>query len=258
MNHLSKSQLGLYLRCPYAYYCRYCLGIKKPPSASILMGKSFDIAINLDYNNKIKTGHNEKASVIKDCFAEAFDTDKGNTAFEPDEQPDKMKDAGVKTIEVFQQEIGLIIKPTEVQIQDDITFENVDYTLRVVVDAVESDSIVIDNKYSGKSWSEGKEFKMLDPVIYSLWFLQKKKRAARCFRFDIGVGTAKPKTQQLARTVSDVEMTGFLKLLAVVNDSIKHDTERGVFYPRTDNFLCSKKYCGYHDLCSKEYGHTIK
>ena len=258
MNHLSKTQIGMFLRCPYAYYCRYVLGIKKPPSSSILMGKSFDTAVNLDYTNKIKTGRNEKASVIKDCFADSFDKDKGNTAFEAGEQPEALKDLGVKTIEVFQKEIGSAVKPTAVQVEDEITFENVDYTVKVVVDAVEAGDIVIDNKYSGKSWAEGKEFKELDPVIYALWFLNKNKRSPRCFRFDIGIGTQKPKTQQIARVVTEAEMNGFLKVLAVVNDSIQTAKERGTFYPRTDNFLCSKKYCGYHELCSKEFGHKIK
>jgi hypothetical protein len=257
MNHLSKTQISMYLKCPFSYYCRYVMGIKKPPSASILMGKSFDTAVNLDYNNKIKTGRNEKASVVKDCFAEAFDADKGNTAFLADEKPEKLKDLGVKTIEVFQKEIGFAVKPTEVQVEDEITFENVDYTLKVVVDAIESNAVVIDNKYSGKSWSEGKEFKQLDPVIYSLWFLQRKKRPAAGFRFDIGIGTMTPKTQQIAFTVTDAEMTGFLKLLAAVNDSIESDKKRGVFYPRTDSFLCSRKFCGYCDMCSQEFGHII-
>lgn len=256
--HLSKTKLSMYLRCPFQYYCRYIQGLKKPPSSAILMGKCFDTALNYDYGQKISTGVNEPSSVVKDCFAHTFESERGDTIFEKDENPDTMKDIGVKTVEHFQKNVASKVQPHNIQISDTLEFDNVDYALMVVVDLVTNDGIVVDNKFASRKWSEGNEMKQLDPVIYSLWYEIRNNKPEKTFRFDIGIGTKIPGHQQVERKINAEEKTGFLKLLACVNDNIQYDTERGIFYPRVDNMLCSRKYCGYWEICEREWKHKIK
>ncbi len=258
IKHLSKTQITMYQRCPYQYFCRYVEGLKVPPSSPLLIGSAFDTAINLEYETKIKNGKGEKVSTLQDCFAEYFDREKGNTIFEEDEKPEELKDTAIKTVKTFHDEICVKVEPVEVQKKDTVKFDNVDYELMVVVDVVDKDGMVIDNKTASKSWPAGKEFQELDPVIYSLWYEANKKKEEKGFRFDIGVMTKTPKTQQLSRKVTAEEKTGFLKFVAYVHDSINRDKERGMFLPRTDHFLCSRKKCGYYQKCEAEWGLRIK
>jgi hypothetical protein len=221
------------------------------------VGRCFDEAMNLNYSHKIKTGKDEKVSVVKDFFNDTFKLEAEAAQFEPDEKPDELKDSGIKTTGVFHKKICPRVKPKEVQVRDYVQFSNVNYELAVVVDLVAEGDIVIDNKYAGKTWAQGHEVTLLDPVIYSLWHRQ--RRHNRCkFRFDIAINTKTPKTDQRALEIHDEQIFGFLKFMATVHDSIEADTKRGLFYPRTDHFLCSKRKCGYWQKCQQEWGHKIK
>jgi len=258
INHLSKTQIGMYQRCPYAYFCRYVEGLKLPPSSSILVGKSFDEAINLEYNTKIDKKKGQKVSVIQDCFADTFDREKDNIVFAENEKPEELKDLGVKCVANFHKEVCPQVNPVMVQKKDELKFENVDYTFMVVVDVVDDKDIVIDNKTTKRSWAEGREFQELDPIAYSLWYELSQGKQENKFRFDIGVLTKTPKVQQIERKVSKEEKKGFLKYIAYIYDSIQYDLKRGMFLPRQDSFLCSKKWCGYYQKCEKEWGIKIK
>lgn len=257
MRHLSESQIGMYRRCSFAWSCRYVRNLKIPPSSPLLLGSSFDTAINLNYNHKIAKGKDEKVSVCQDCFAEEFDNGKGNVLWEESEKPEELKDTGVKTVEAFHKEICVSVEPKAVQIRDKILFENVDYCLSVVIDLVDVNGIVIDNKYTKKSWGAGKEFQELDPLVYSVWKTKGNTEESK-FRFDIGIATKTPKTQQIPRTISFDEKMGFLKYVAYINDNIERDTERGVFLPNPTNMMCSKRYCGFWKICEEEWNIKIK
>ena len=256
--HLSKTKINLFRRCPYAFYCRYILNLKIPPASAMFLGRCFDDAINFNYIHKIEKGKDEKVSAVKDYFNDSFKAGKDEVQFEPDEKPAELKDKGILTTDCFHRNICTKVKPKQVQIADEITFKNVKYTMKVVVDLLTQSGIIVDNKYTGKTWVEGKEHGELDPVIYSIWYQQKFGKPAEGFRFDIGIGTKTPKTDQREVFVTAENIAGFLKYLAVINDEIEHSMVRGLFLPRTDNFLCSKRRCGYHLKCSQEWKHTIK
>jgi hypothetical protein len=224
----------------------------------MFVGRCFDNTINFNYNHKIKNGVDEKSSVVKDFFNETFKSGKEEVQFEKEEKPDVLKDTGIKTTECFHKEICSKVKPKNVQVEDEVFFENVNYSIKVIVDLVVEGDILVDNKYTAKTWAQGKEDGELDPVIYTLWYENKYKINKSSFRFDIGISTMTPKTDQRFVSITPENKKGFLKYLAYIHDSIMYDTNRGIFLPRTDHFLCSKKLCGYWEKCSNFWGHRIK
>jgi len=241
------------------------LGLKIPPRSAMTMGNCFDKSLNVNYGEKIKTGKDEPVSVIKDCFADTFDKQKGNTVFEPEEKPEQMKDVGVETIGDFHKTVCKTVQPAQVQVDDVVEFDGVDYGLRVIIDLVEQDGTIVDNKYAKRKWNEGRVYTQLDAVVYCLWGDTKLKGGGHKFRYDIGIGYSTPKrnevkteVQRFERDVSADEKEGFLKYLAYVDDSIKRDTERGIFLPNVDHNLCSRKSCGYYEICEKTWKHRIK
>ena len=230
-----------------------------PPASAMLMGKSMDVAVNFNYEHKIKTGKDEKVSAVKDCFNDTFKEGIEETVFDEGQDANALKDKGILTTAVFHKEICKKVKPAAVQIAEEISFKNVDYTLKVIVDLLTADEVIVDNKYTGRTWPEGKEFGELDPVIYSLWYKQKYgKNSGGGFRFDIGIGNKIPKTDQRTVIVTDDNIAGFLKYLAAIYDDIEHSKRRGIFLPRTDNFLCSRRKCGYYKKCEAEFKIRIK
>lgn len=256
--HLSKTSISMFRRCPFSWYCRYILNLKIPPSSAMFVGTCLDKTLNYNYNHKIITGKDEKISSVKDFFNDSFKQGKAEVNFGKDEKLDDIKQNGLNVTNIFHKNICKTVKPKQVQIFDEIIFKNVKYSLKVVVDLLTQSDIIIDNKYTAKTWAIGKEFGELDPVIYTLWYKHKYGDKPTKFRFDIGISTKTPKTDQRYVEITDTNIAGFLKYLATVNDEIEHSMARGIFLPRTDNFLCSKKRCGYWKKCSQEWKHIIK
>lgn len=258
IKYISKTQLNMYARCPFQWYCRYIQGLKIPPNTSLLLGSCYDASANLAYSFKKEKGKEEKVSVLQDCFADVFDNEKPRVFFDEGEKPGDLKDLGIKTVATFHKDLYPNVIPKEIQMKGSIKFSNVDYELVTIVDLIDIEDEVIDNKTTKKRWSVGQEFKAFDPVIYSLWFENEFKKPPKEFRFDIAIMKAKPEIQQVSVKVSEEEKQGFLKYTAYVVDSINKDSERGVFLPRYDSFLCSKKKCGYWAMCQKDWGKVIK
>ena len=248
----------MYRRCPYQYFCRYIKGLKIPPGSAFVVGQAFDSAINLEYKTKIEKDKGQKSSVIQDCFAEMFDKQKHNAIWQQDEKPEKIKDLGINCTKHFHQKVCPTVQPAKVQERSSLTFENVDYDFLVVVDLITKDGLIVDNKSAKRSWTDTRYLSELDPVCYSLLYELTQGKKEKGFRFDIGVYTKSPKIQQFERIVSKEEKEGFLKMISYVHDSIESDIKRGMMLPITDHFLCSKKWCGYWQICEKEWGHKIK
>lgn len=256
MNSISKSQINSYTRCPFAYYCRYVLGKKIPPMASLTLGKCFDHAINVDYTAKKQSGKDEPISVITDAFVTLFDEEKHNTVFLEDEKPDELKDKTIPAIKLFHSTICPQVEPAEVQLESSIQFQNVDYSLKVVVDCIDKKGVIIDNKLTKRSFTDVDS--MFDAPVYSLWYFCKYGVLPAGFAYDVAITTKQPQATRVMVEVTNDIVESALKKVALVKDSIDHDDKRGAFFPNTRNFLCSRRHCGYWELCEKEYKHKIK
>jgi len=262
----SLTSISMYLRCPYQYYRRYILGERRPPSASLTLGRSFSEALDENYKNKMQTGRDMKRALVKEYFDHIWARERHKTAFWKDENPEEIKDRGVKTLDLFHKEVCVKVKPTSVQKEFDVELKNVDYLITGKMD-IETKAEIIDNKIASRSWPKGKELIDLQPVIYSLGHPQEKDTP---FRFDIGVATKDPKIQQIPRLVELKEKIAFLNMLGhlvfEIEERVKLYREMmaaegqgdgKVFIGRRDHYLCSWRYCGYAAECASEWGWHI-
>ena len=76
MNHLSHTQIELFLRCPAQWMFRYIEKRKQPPSGPLAFGITFDDAMNVNYEQKIKTDEDLTTDAVKDAFCTEFDSGK--------------------------------------------------------------------------------------------------------------------------------------------------------------------------------------
>ncbi len=247
---LSPTQIGMYTRCPFQYYCRYKCRIKKPPGAALTFGSSFGRGIDENYKHKEKERKDLPVKQVEEVFSAEWDKGKGNTLFLPDEKPGELKDLGIKCIDIFHKEICSRVQPKEGSVQKKIviSFENVDYDILGYQDLEDENGFIVDNKTASKAWPEDRPQKELQPVIYTLPQPGKSK-----FRFDTAIKTKVPQTQQLEIIVTPEQKQGILKYIAYIKDAI----DNRIFLPRRDHNLCSHRWCGYADLCEKEFGWKI-
>lgn len=248
---LSPTKISMYAKCPYQYYCRYVLFLKRPPGAALTFGGSFDVGINENYRHKEVKRKDLPVKQVKELFSAAWEEKKGNTLFLPDEKPGEIKDIGIKCVDVFHKEICKKVQPVKGSVQKKIVipFPNVDYDILGYLDVTdEKTGERVDNKTAGRSWPEDRPLKEIQPIIYTLG-----DKGVSHFRYDIAVKTKVPKTQQLKRVVTPVEKAGILRYIAHVKDAIDNE----IFFPRREHTMCSHRFCGYAELCEKEFGWTI-
>lgn len=257
LRKLSVTQIEMFLRCEFSWFCRYVRGLKIPPGSALTFGGAFDDGISANYEYKIKKEKDMPLKEVQEVFASSFEERAKETDWIRGENPGQIKDEGIQGIDVFHKEICPTVKPEAVQMDKWMEFENSEIGFQGKIDVIETDKTISDTKTTGRIWSPGDELKKKQPVAYSL-LLDRDSQHQRLFRYDILVRTKKPKTQRVPLIVGPEERNGFLILLASIIKRIETSIKDGIFLPRQDHFLCNRRHCGYANLCEKTFKWKIK
>lgn len=243
-NHMSVTQMKMYLRCPLQYQFRYIDGLKIPPVSAMTLGKSIHSALEVNYSQKIKSKVDLKIEQVIDAFSDYWNQKSKETIFEKDEKPGEVKDDGIKLINVYHNQISPTIQPKLVEKEFELEFSNVPYTLKGYIDLVDIDRVIIDHKTTKRSMVESDVATDIQLTCYALAYRSILGDQEKELRFDVIVRNKTPKIQQIPTTRTQADIDRFLKILAYVSKAIKE----GIFYP-SPNFLCGS--CGYSGLCKR-------
>jgi hypothetical protein len=115
--HLSPTQVNMFLRCPAQWYYRYVRGLKRPPSGaatlgSATLGSAVDAGITHNYLQKIETHQDLVLDEVLDAFSTDFEARKTETLWEAEEEPNKVKDDGVRVLSLYHKEAAPKVQPT--------------------------------------------------------------------------------------------------------------------------------------------------
>ena len=241
---LSITQIKSYLKCPLSYKFRYLDHLKVPPLSAMTLGKSVHSALETNYSQKIKTREDLPTEQVKDVFSDRWEAAVKETVFDKDEKPGEVKDEGIGLVDVYHSRISPTIQPKVVEKAFELSFQNVDYTLKGYIDLVDSRDCIIDHKTTKRSMTEENAATDLQLTCYALAYRNVLGREERALRFDVMVRNKKPKIQQLTTTRTKEDIERFLKVLGYVSKAI----QSGIFYPN-ENFMCGT--CGYRGLCRR-------
>lgn len=120
---LHQSGAEMLAKCGIAFEFRYVLGIRRPPSAFLLVGKSVDKGVTTDLDHKIRTGELEQESVILDVVRDAVETDpqKDDIELQDDEAGKSVqqvigetKDKAVRLVKAHHGVVAPTIRPAQV------------------------------------------------------------------------------------------------------------------------------------------------
>ena len=242
--HISISQIKLFLKCPLAYKYRYIDGLKIAPTGSLLLGSSVHFSLEGNYKQKIESKQDFPTEKLLDLFSDRWDKEVQETIFDEDEKAGAVKEEGIKMVEVYHAQISPTITPKYVEKGFELSFNNVPYTLKGVIDLVDHQNVIIDHKTSKRSKSENDVTSDIQLTCYALAFRSIFGVEEKEMRFDVIVRNKTPKIQQLQTTRTQADIDRFLKVVGYVSRAI----EQGIFYPNP-NFMCGM--CGYKDLCKK-------
>jgi len=258
LKHLSNTSIDMYTKCPFRFYCRYPLGLKKPPSAALTFGISFGDATDLNYEQKIVTHEDLKVKKITDRFNDRWKELKSETEFTKKEKPEEIRKIGEKSIEIFQKEIAPIVQPVAIQLFKSVDFEGSDFKFVGKLDVVDNKNVIRDTKTSSSRWKDSAAHDTLQHVGYSLLLDGQSDKERDC-TYDIAVKLKTPVTQIIKTKVSKEQRMGFLIHLTRIKMQIQHSIQTGNFPAyKTKEWWCSKRFCGYFRECEKTFGWKIK
>lgn len=243
LDHISVSQINLYIRCPEQYRLRYIEGIKTPPNGYLVQGQAYHAALAKYFRHLLpgetlpllfeEKGIEEAGDTFDSEFQKALQEEEINWQ---DEDPGKMKDQGIQMARLYLEDTGHLLKPLKVEDRRETTIEGI--KLVTIIDLVTPDRI-IDHKMRKRAFSDEELAQDLQSIAYAM--IEK-----RPFEFHVAIKTAKPtiRIQQVPeRTVADTEF--FIDLMKRIRTAIT----AGVFIPNPTGWQCGPKWCDYWNRC---------
>lgn len=253
-DHLSYSQISMYLTCGMSYYYRYCENIVSPPGIALLKGSAVHKGIERNNLQKIVTRKDLKKKDIVDMSVAALDDRiKKEGLFLDDEEKTigkkqiigKAKDSIVSIGGLYADEVAPTIMPTRVEHTVDIDIPD-SLPVRAVMDCIDDQKNIHDYKVTGRSKNQGDVDNSLQLTFYAMAYKQEFGELPNGLSFDCLVETKVPKYQRL-ETKRDESI--FLKMFRYVK-AVEEGISKEVFLPAQEgSWKCSSLYCGYHSMC---------
>ena len=254
IDHLSVSQINMFLRCPKQYEFRYIKGIKAPPSGAMIQGTAYHHAVAQDLISKRDAGTLLSESDLIDAFASSFESklkskeidDEEGEAWEfediewDEQHPDKVKDEGIRLALMYHRQKAGTLAPTEVERRQEITIAG--YRFILIADVVEEGRI-IDHKVRKRRQSESDIAQDLQSIVYSMFY------PGKAFEWHNVLRLKTPVIEVTGTTRTQKDFNRFTALAEQVGTAI----QSGIFYPSPIGWHCSEKWCGYWNECQGRY-----
>lgn len=238
--HISSSQLTMWMRCPKQYEFRYIKDVKIPPRISMARGTSAHRAWEVDHLQKVQSKENMAIDDVKSVYSDEFDKRATEIEIMPDEDAGKIKDEGVRMVEVYHENISKRVQP--IAAEEPFTIDLHGFQMKGVIDLITDAGEIRDAKTSSKKKSEIPFDHYIQMAIYA-----KAKPEYDNFILDNAiVSPKKSELESLTLNRSDLPFDRVERYMEAFSESLT----KGIFPPTSpDAWVCSAKWCGYHTMC---------
>lgn len=252
IDHLSPSQISMFLRCPKQWEYRYIRGLKIPPSGAMVLGSAYHEGLAERFRYVINNDEQPASLLAIDAFDTAFERIKAEhlvteedeaLPFDEivwDENPGELKDTGVKLLTLYETKIAPMITPIAVEekARFDVSVTGLFYVpVHVITDLVTPEKI-IDHKVKSRRFSEEDLKQDIQATAY--WIAKKKP-----LDFHVALKTKQPSIEVQSTYREDKERHFFAELVTKIWQLI----QGGIFPPNPVGWHCNEKWCGYWGLC---------
>jgi putative RecB family exonuclease len=257
-DHLSYSQISLYLECPLLYKLRYIEGEKgEAIPAALVFGSAIHKALAGFYTD-VMDGEPFVLSAFLGAFEEAWSdaVEEREIIYKEGEDFDSLLGLGRQMLKVFArsvmpQKVIAVEVPFEFRLEHPITGDDSSVPLKGVIDLIEEDESgmlwVVDHKTAGRAYSEPQIAGDLQMLIYAAAVKQLDVVEGRevMLRFDVLTKSKKPKFLRypMYRDGNDIA-----RLFEIV-EGVWKAIEAEAFYPR----CCIHTWFGrVHEECVRD------
>ena len=262
---ISPTAINTYAQCPYKYYCRYVLELKKPPTPNLAFGISFDHTANESYKYALEKEELPPKNEVADIFVASWEEESKEIEDWWDEKPGAMKDEGVALAKTWVEQVAIPIQPIAIQPKFQLEWDNIPWRVMGIIDLVfqrpgEKIYRIGDTKTSKRKWSLKKLLDNLQLPAYAVGASALYGQTVIIVEVHVGIRKKTPETQVLERTISQRERQEFIRKAAFYRAAIAHSYRTGIWLPQgrdSGHPFCSRRYCPYWAECEKEWGGNV-
>lgn len=249
--HLSYSQISMYLDCSRKWQGHYKQGFTNPLGEALVFG-------TVAHNTMEQFVQDKKANLVE-LWDTAWEAERDKTAFKGivwEETPDTVYNIGINLFssnEVYDVLSG--IEPMIIENEPAIE-RFIEWTLEGMppiigyIDCMSNDGVPIDFKTAGRMWPADKAGKELQPLFYLAALDQLGEHShGYKFRHVVVTKTKNPRIEIFENQRSKEE----IEFLEMIVRRVWSGISAGVFIPNPTSFMCSPKYCGTWFECVGKY-----
>lgn len=243
---LSPSQANCFLECPAKWYFRYLLELPDPPNAARALGTCVHSAIEAHMVAKFDGHPLTPAETIAE-YVSAWQAMFPLIEWSEEDKPGELAELGALLVAVWLRDAAPGIEPAA--IERPVHGEIGGVSVRGFIDLLDTEGRVIDTKTASKKPHGVQADYRLQVTTYAM-LEPKASGAARLVTLT--------KTKTVACVEQSFEVTGADRRYAEsIYPLVQDGVRSGIYPPRRNSFLCSRKYCGYWRQCEREFGGEV-
>lgn len=260
----SPSRVALFLRCQFAWSCRYVHGLVSPPTAAIAWGNAHDRTANDVYSQKARTGASPGSKDAIDRYAARWSEQAREVPDWREESAGKLLDLGVALTRLWAKRAVPYVQPIATQREIRLTVkdpqhERPEFTVRGIIDLVASIVVrgiptptVVDHKASRRRITVSDSLRSLAGPVYCA--------GSGVDAFDLHAGRRNLHSvdwQSVRRTITKAEQNATLALVAKARRLMEQSVRTGDFLPNRQHHLCSRRWCAWWQVCERSNGGRV-
>ena len=248
LDHVSHSQISMWLRCPQQWEYRYVRGLKAPPSSALILGGAYHSALEVNFKQKINSGEDLPVDSCLDAFSDSWNyrLKETETILWENKDQNMIKDQGINLVREYQITTSSSVQP--VKVEETYIKEVAGVKFLCIVDLVNVQEEVIDHKTSARAYTQ-------EDVDKSLQANAEAFALGRgiAFQNHVAIKTKVPRIQIVKsyRTSADIDWWYLMVARILIH------MKSGIAPPNPTQWSCSGKWCGYHNLCRKGLARSI-
>ncbi len=250
VNHLSKSSISLYLRCPEKFRRRYIERETEPIGVPMMLGGAIGAAESRNFQEKITSGVDLPLADVLDFYdgewSERVNMEEVDWA---GVKPGAAKDQGVALTTCYHTTAAPDVRPISVERKLSFKLADAEWDVVGYIDWETVDGAVVDLKVKGKSFTTQEIQTEMDPTLYLAARRAEGNPASR-FDFHVLKKTKEPGVEINAAQRTDRQLDRFLQRVALISQEIAWRTETGNWSGAAPgSWWCSQKSCGFWSTC---------
>ena len=254
-DHISFTQMLMWLRCQRQWALRYLRGVRVPPPGAVVVGEAAHWALAHINTNLAAYGAVPPPAEAAEVYVSIFDDLAPTATWGEDDDPSGARDAGALAVATYAAEHAATIVPAgEDAVEEEVRALLPGSDIPVVgrVDVRTSDAVV-DYKASRKRVSGAPTDVRLQLDVYAWAYSQNGIHIPRRTVCYLVVGRKPEVIIYDLPPLTDEERRGWLRTMARVREAMVQAQRTGLFMPALPgSWWCTQRWCGYWDSCQRE------